>query len=99
MSARPPSRSITSSTGGAARALHLVELERFTVSPERVEFRELEKHVPLRARRALFQCQGQSEIVEQIDQDRLARADPAPPLQLAIDPGQGDRVVQRVVGP
>src|SRR5205814_1086640 len=53
----------------------------------------------LSSSRPPFQRQGQSEVVEQVDENRLARANPAPPLELPIDPGERDRVVQRVMRP
>src|SRR5205823_12576017 len=83
--------------GSGALALHLVELQRVAVPAQRIKFRDFEQQVPLSATRPPFQRQAQSEAVEQVDENRLARANPAPPLELPIDPGERDRVVQRVM--
>src|SRR5439155_20154052 len=86
-----------------APALHLVERQRIAVSTQRVKLRELEEHRLLPAQCSLLpawlECERQSEVVEEVDEHRLARPDTPLALELAIDPGQRDRIVQRVMRP
>ena len=82
-----------------AVALHRVEREGVTVATQRIELRDVEQEVPLPARCARLQRQRQAEVVEEVDEHRLARSDATLALELAIHARERDRVIHSVMRP